>query len=101
MGQKIRFDCDDALNVKQLSGLYQIAKRFSKEDIRVNSDPTNIKVYVGDHYKELFRCWIDLAGENKLVERDLAPEGEEADWVVSTMLEATLALLPDGFVRQL
>lgn len=93
MTQSIVLECGDdhVFTAKELGAIQSLANRFPNEDLRVNDDPTNIKVYIGPYYAERFRFWIDPDGLTDLVERDLGSE-DDSDWQRSNLLEATLKL---------
>lgn len=99
MTQKIVIECENHdFTVNELSTIQKVAWRFAEQDLRVNGDPTNIKIYVGEHYKEEYRLWVKPNGDIPLVERDYQLL-DEADWHPSTMHEVTIGLIVDQLQR--
>lgn len=89
MTQNISFDVDRPLTKYEVEKVLVLAALFVPLDLRVNEDPTNIKVYLGKYYNEPYRIWVDKEGVIGIVERDIStPEDDEAEWVPSYMHEA-------------
>jgi hypothetical protein len=79
--QEIKIEVDDHnFTIPELKAISRLAKTYPKQNIRVNDDPTNIKIYVGPYYKERFRFWVTPDGNCELVEFDSDQYDEEANW---------------------
>ena len=91
MTQEIQFDTDRPITTIELRAVSVLASIFKDHNLRVTDDPTNIKIYVGEYYKETHRYWIGEDGQvmQSLVEKDVSePDADEADWQGTSWSEA-------------
>lgn len=98
MAQKIKIECEineHDFTTQELSAIQKVACRFAEQDLRVTADPTNIKIYVGAYYDELYRLWVTSDGTVSLVEKDVSMNRDHGDWQRSEMLYMTLDLIID------
>lgn len=83
MTQKIVIDGAEnhPFTANELDSVVVLARMFPQHDLRLNTDPTNLKVYIGQNNRETHRYWFDKeSGFLGLIEKDFAVDSEDSDW---------------------